>query len=241
MHPVDAIYQLRQQATAAGEIEKLGQGQQGGFSYYFHTFGWGFGWAALVAAVAGAVIELRRDLVRGLLLVIFPVALFLYMSIQTRYFGRWLLMMYPLLALFVGIAVVAVTSWVAERVQPRHALALSAVLAGVLTAGILIQPVAADVRTSNVLGRADTRQIARDWLTKHFPHKLRIVIEPAVQNDYYLRPPRYRKFGRELCRALCATCAASRRSTLRSGRTRPTRRRSIPTTSTPTGRPASAS
>ncbi len=47
---------------------------------------------------------------------IFPVALFLYMSIQTRYFGRWLLMMYPLLALFVGIAVVTLASWVAERV-----------------------------------------------------------------------------------------------------------------------------
>jgi dolichyl-phosphate-mannose--protein O-mannosyl transferase len=50
IHPVSAIYQLKQQANAAGEIEKLGQGQQGGFSYYFDTFGWGLGWAALVAA-----------------------------------------------------------------------------------------------------------------------------------------------------------------------------------------------
>jgi 4-amino-4-deoxy-L-arabinose transferase-like glycosyltransferase len=197
VHPVDALYQLRQQAQAAGQIEKLGQAQQGGFSYYFHTLGWGFGWAAIVAAAIGAVIEIVRDRMRGLMLVIFPVALFLYMSIQTRYFGRWLLMVYPLLALFAGIAVVAATSWIAERLRPRHALALSGVLAALLTAAILIQPVAADVRTSTVLSRDDTRQIARDWLVSRYGHSLRIVIEPAVQTDYYLRPPGERKHGRQ--------------------------------------------
>jgi 4-amino-4-deoxy-L-arabinose transferase-like glycosyltransferase len=197
VHPVDALYQLREQAKAAGQIEKLGQAQQGGFSYYFHTLGWGFGWAAIVAAAIGAVIEIRRDRVRGLMLVIFPVALVLYMSIQTRYFGRWLLMIYPLLALFAGIAVVTLTSWVAARLRPRHALVLSGVLAALLTAAILIQPVAADVRTSNVLARDDTRQIARDWLVSHYKPSLRIVIEPAVQTDYYLRPAGQRKHGRQ--------------------------------------------
>jgi 4-amino-4-deoxy-L-arabinose transferase-like glycosyltransferase len=195
VHPADAIYQLREQATAAGAIEKLGQAQQGGFSYYFHTLGWGFGWAALVAAVIGAGIELKRDRVRGVMLLIFPVTLILYMSIQTRYFGRWLLMIYPLLALFAGVAVVAVSSWIAERVRPRHAIALGSVLAAAVTAAILIQPVAADVRTSNVLGRDDTRQIARDYLVENFPSKLRIVIEPAVQTDYYLRPAGQRAHG----------------------------------------------
>jgi hypothetical protein len=131
------------------------------------------------------------------MLVIFPIALFLYMSIQTRYFGRWLLMIYPLLALFAGIAVVSATQWLAGRARPRHALVVSGVLAAVLTAAILIQPVAADVRTSNVLGRDDTRQIARDWLVKNYRGSLRIVIEPAVQTDYYLKPPGQRKHGRQ--------------------------------------------
>ena len=45
VHWSDAISQLREQAVAAGKIEKLGQAQEGGFSYYFHTLGWGFGWA----------------------------------------------------------------------------------------------------------------------------------------------------------------------------------------------------
>jgi 4-amino-4-deoxy-L-arabinose transferase-like glycosyltransferase len=206
VHPRDAISQLRQQANAAGEIEKLGQAQEGGLSYYFHTLGWGFGWAALVAAAIGAVWEIARDRVRGLMLVIFPVVLFAYMSIQTRYFGRWLLMMYPLLALLAGIAVVRVSSVVAGRLRgrlgarlraPRLVWALPALLAAVITALVLIQPVAADVRTSNVLGREDTRQIARDWLVKHFPSSLRIVIEPAVQTDYFLKPPGQRNGSRQ--------------------------------------------
>jgi 4-amino-4-deoxy-L-arabinose transferase-like glycosyltransferase len=202
VHPNDAISQLRQQAEAAGQIEKLGQAQQGGFSYYFHTLGWGFGWAALVAAVVGAVVQLRRDWVRGLMLVSFPIVLYAYMSSQTRYFGRWLLMMYPVIALLAGIAVV----WVASLVQGllrgrvggrRWAWALPGVLAGVLTLLILIQPLAADVRTMQVLGREDTRQIARDWLVSHFPQSLRIVIEPAVQTDYFLLPPGERTGARQ--------------------------------------------
>jgi 4-amino-4-deoxy-L-arabinose transferase-like glycosyltransferase len=189
VHPHDTLYQLRQQAEAAGQIEKIGQSQQGGFSYYFHTLGWGFGWAALVFALVGAVWEIVRDRWRGLILVVFPIALVCYMSVQTRYFGRWLLMIYPLLALFVGIAVVRLSELVRTRGSARFGWALSGALAFVLTALILIQPVAADVRTSQVLGREDTRQIARDWLVQRYAPSLRIVIEPAVQTDYYLRPP----------------------------------------------------
>jgi dolichyl-phosphate-mannose-protein mannosyltransferase len=184
VHPDQAIEQLKDQARAAGAIEKLGQAQQGGFSYYFETLGWGFGWAALVAAAVGAVLELRRDLVRGLLLVIFPIVLYAYMSTQTRYFGRWLLMIYPVLAILAGVAVVRA----AELVRGRRAWLLSGVAAAVLTAAILIQPVAADVRTSNVLGREDTRQLARDWLVAHFPDSLRIVAEPAVLDDWFKKP-----------------------------------------------------
>jgi 4-amino-4-deoxy-L-arabinose transferase-like glycosyltransferase len=187
--PVRSIYQLREQATAAGSIEKLGQAQQGGFEYYLNSFGWGFGWAAFVAALAGVVIEFRRDRMRALLLVIFPIALYLYMSTQTRYFGRWLLMMYPLLAVLAGVSVVRLAELVRERLSGRLSArtgwALSGGLAALITALILIQPLAADIRTSNILGREDTRQDARKFLRANYPDSLRIVIEPAVPEEYY--------------------------------------------------------
>jgi hypothetical protein len=195
VHPRRAAYQIKTQAQAAGDTAKLGQGQQGGFSYYLSSFTWGFGWAAIVAAVVGAVLEIRRDRVRGIMLVIFPVVLFLYMGTQTRYFGRWLLPMYPALAILAGVGVTRV----AELVRGRGAWALSGVLTAVITALVLIQPVAADVRTMNVLGREDTRQIARDYLVSHLPRSARTVIEPAVPDNYY-RVAGSRGSGRQFVR-----------------------------------------
>jgi 4-amino-4-deoxy-L-arabinose transferase-like glycosyltransferase len=200
VHPHDALYQLRQQATAAGDVAKLGQSQQGGFSYYLESFTWGFGWAAIAFALVGAAFELRRNLVRGILLVSFPVVLFLYMSTQTRYFGRWLLMMYPILAMLAGVGIVQLVQLLFRGRRSVRAWALSGAAIALLTALVLIQPLAADVRTSNVLGRDDTRQIARDWLKRHYPDRLRIVIEPAVPDFYYRKPkvvnPIYNQFVR---------------------------------------------
>jgi hypothetical protein len=112
-------------------------------------------------------------------LVAMPVALFVYLSVQSRYFGRWLLPAYPVLAMLAAVAVVRA----AELVPARPAMR-SAAAAG-LAALVLVQPVAADVRTGVVLGREDTRVEARDWLVSRYPAELRISIEPAVPGRYY--------------------------------------------------------
>ena len=179
VHPVTALYQIKNQANAAGGTAKLGQSQEGGFVYYLKSFTWGFGWAAIVAAVAGAVLELRRDRLRGAMLAVFPIALYLYMGAQSRYFGRWMLPMYPVLALLAGVAIV----WVARRV--RAGVAVQVAIGALVLAGVLVQPLAADIRTDRVIGREDTRQVLRDYLVAHYPRALRVVIEPAVPDSYY--------------------------------------------------------
>src|SRR5437763_5577972 len=85
VHPVDALYQIKNQANAAGGTAKLGQSQEGGFVYYLKSFTWGFGWAAIAAAVAGAALELRRDRARGRMLPAFPIARFAHTGAQSRY------------------------------------------------------------------------------------------------------------------------------------------------------------
>jgi hypothetical protein len=177
--PISALYQLKQQAEAAGDSAKLGQSQEGGFSYYAKSLTWGFGWAAIVAAIAGAVIEIRRDRWRGALLALFPIVLFLYLGSQTRYFGRWLLPMYPILALLAAVAVVQL----AGLIRKRPLIQGLAILA--LTAGVLAQSVVADIRTSEVLGEKDTREEAREYLELNYDAGIRIVIEPGVPDNYY--------------------------------------------------------
>jgi hypothetical protein len=175
-----ALRQIRDQAERAGEIGKLGQADDSGPGYYLRSLTWGLGWAGVAAAGAGVVLEARRRPARAILLALFPVALFAYLSLQSRFFGRWLLPAYPVLALLCGVALVRLAALVRAR-RPALQAAVLAALALVL----LAQPVAADMRTATLLGREDTRQIARDFLVERFPPRLRIVIEPAVPGRYY--------------------------------------------------------
>lgn len=180
LKPVSALYQLKQQAEAAGGSEKLGQDQVGGFQYYIESLGWGFGYAAAFFALVGAFFEIRRDRVRGIALILFPIALYLYMGTQTRYFGRWLLPMYPVIALLAGVGIVRLVELIPWRKPVLHAG-----LVAIITGLVLIQPVAADVRSMEVLGKKDTRERARDFLVDNYPESLRAVIEPAVPTSFY--------------------------------------------------------
>jgi 4-amino-4-deoxy-L-arabinose transferase-like glycosyltransferase len=177
---------VRDQADVAASEPKPGQGA-GGVGYYLESLTWGLGWAAALAALAGAVLELRRDLVRGLMLAAVPVALFVYLSLQSRYFGRWLLPAYPALAMLAAAALAQAAAAAVGRLTPRR-LAPAAALV-VLTALVMAQPLAADVRTALVLGRADTREQARDWLVERYPPELRVAVEPTVPGRWFRSNP----------------------------------------------------
>jgi hypothetical protein len=183
LDPISALYQLKTQAEAAGGAEKLGQTNSSGLLFYLWSLTWGLGWLALAAALAGAVIEWRRDRTRTVLLALFPLLLIVYMSSQSRFFARWILPVYPVLALFCGVALVQVAGLVRSR--PR----LQPLALALLTLLVLAQPLLADLRTARTLGRTDTRNLARDFLVERYPPELRVAIEPAlpVVPDVYYR------------------------------------------------------
>jgi hypothetical protein len=176
---------LRDQADVAADQPKPGQ-EEGGIAYYLDSLTWGLGWVASLAAVVGAAIELRRNVLRGLILASVPVVLFVYLSLQARYFGRWLLPTYPALAMLCAVALVRASELVPAGRRPT--LLRGAALAGI-TVITLAQPLAADLRTARVLGRDDTREQARAWLAERFPPELRVAIEPAVPGRYYRSNP----------------------------------------------------
>jgi hypothetical protein len=172
---------LRDQAEVAAADPKPGQ-ESGGFAYYLDSVTWGLGWAAALAALAGAAIELRRDLVRGLMLVALPLALFLYLSVQSRYFGRWLLPAYPALAMLAAAALTQLSALVPNPRWRAPALAGAVAL-------VLLQPLAADIRSAQVLGRDDTRRQTRDWIEQNYPPGIRASVEPAVPGRWFRSNP----------------------------------------------------
>ena len=180
---------LRDQADVAASDPKPGQ-ESGGVAYYLESLTWGLGWAGIAAALAGAVLVLRRDLVRGLMLVVVPVALFAYLAVQSRYFGRWLLPAYPALAMLAAVAISQAADWVAAQRRPaRPRPVFAGALAAAFTAAALAQPLAADVRTAVLLGREDTLSEARAFLDEEFAPGLRVSIEPAVPGRFFRSNP----------------------------------------------------
>jgi 4-amino-4-deoxy-L-arabinose transferase-like glycosyltransferase len=153
---------------------KLGQDDVRGWFYYVGALGWGFGWAPLAAAVGGLLVALRRDRRRTLLLIAFPLLLYLFLGGQGRFFGRWLLPAYPMLCVLAGYGVVALAGAIARR--PRPAAALVAGLAALAGA----QGVIASVHVDTVLGRTDTRAQALRWIGSNVPAGAPLVVEPFV-------------------------------------------------------------
>jgi Dolichyl-phosphate-mannose-protein mannosyltransferase len=171
---------LSHQASAAdASLGKLGLSQESGWLYYVWTFTWGLGWAPLAASVVGLGLLAHDD--RRLLAILGPAPILyvLFMGTQERFFGRWLLPVFPLVCLLAAYAMVRLAGMVATRV-PALGPALGACAVVVLCG----QGVVSSMHDGLVLSREDTRNATRDWLVAHVPPRSKIVVEPVVPDQW---------------------------------------------------------
>lgn len=169
--------------AGAGTTDKLGMTEDNGLVFYVWTLTWGLGVVPLVAAL-GALAPLWRD-ERRVLLVLLPAPLLflLFMSTQGRFFARWMLPVYPMLALLAGYGVARVVGWCAERRPDLRHVAL--IVGGILLCG---QGLLASVHVGAVLSKRDTRNETRDWMVRHIPAGQKIVLEPVVPTEWLSDP-----------------------------------------------------
>jgi hypothetical protein len=183
-------HQLAGQSATAGGSAKLGQSDTPGWLYYLWTLTWGLGWIPAVAALAGGILLLRENWRRGLVLVIFPVFMFLFLGAQARHFGRWFMPAYPAIVLLAGYGAIRAADWIGRgRRWAAWVLPAIAVL-------MLAQGLAATIRVDAVLARNDTRLLARDWILRNVPASAKLVVEPFVPQKwmpserlYPIKPP----------------------------------------------------
>lgn len=167
----------------AGQSAQAGTGKLGqagsAWTGYPVTLLWGFGVVPALLSVVGLVLAWRRDRSTALLLVAFPVLLYLAMATQDRWFARWLLPAYPALAVLAGHGaartVEALRGCLPEVVRPV-AVVVVAVVA-------LAQPVVDVVRSDALLLREDTRAEALALLVSR-DDPGRVVLEPAVPGSW---------------------------------------------------------
>src|SRR3954469_3307239 len=170
---------LNHQSTAADEVGgKLGLTQRSGVWYCLGTLTWGLGWAPAVAAATGAVLLAWQRPRMFWVLVPAPVLFLLFMGTQGRYFGRWLLPVFPIVCLVAAYAILRAADAISERwpVLRPTMTALAAIAP-------CLQGLVHSVHSDLVLSRDDTRNIARTWLIEHAPAGSKIVVEPGVVPD----------------------------------------------------------
>jgi hypothetical protein len=173
---------VNQQASlsAGPDPVKLGTRPGNGLTYYLWTFTWGLGWVPTLAALGGTALLIARRRVGALLTFAPAFVLFIVdMGDQPRYFGRWVMPIFPVVALVAAYGVVEFGRWLCrKRGLPVW------IVASVLAVLVLGQSAVADVHNDAVLSRPDTRNLARAWMVKHVPAGSRVVIEPLVPDNW---------------------------------------------------------
>ena len=175
-------YGISDQASLAAGSEpvKLGTTPGGGIAYYLWTFSWGLGLGPAVAAVGGAALLLVRR--RWALTAIFlpaPIAFIVFMGLQQRYFGRWLMPIFPLVSILAAYGAVELVRWL------HRGWRVPLVVGGTTCALLLLtQSFVSVVHNDRVLSRPDTRTLTRDWMVAHVPAGAKVVIEPVVPSDW---------------------------------------------------------
>jgi hypothetical protein len=170
-----------QQALAAGsDPEKLGTTATSGTEFYLWTYTWGLGWVPSLAAIGGAIALLvRRRLAPALVLIPAPILFMIYMGDQQRFFGRWLMPTFPIVALLSAYGAVSFGRWlIAKRQVP------AAAVIGITAIVLLAQSVSNVLHSDRVLSRPDTRNLTRAWMVKHIPAGSKIVVEPVVSDNW---------------------------------------------------------
>ncbi|HEV2060129.1 MAG TPA: glycosyltransferase family 39 protein [Solirubrobacteraceae bacterium] len=171
---------LTHQSTASGDAAgKLGLTQDSGYLYYLWSFGWGLGWVPLCFAVGGAV-RLFSDERRLFWMLVPPIIVFvLFMGSQERYFGRWLMPVFPFACVLAAYGAVELTDWLGRRAPALRPTVVAAAV--VLLCG---QGVVYSLHSGLVLSREDTRNIARDWMVLNVPPGTKVVVEPVVPDQW---------------------------------------------------------
>ena len=171
---------LTHQSDASGDASgKLGLTQENGYLYYLWSFGWGLGWIPLILAAGGAV-RLWFDERRLFWIIVLPVVVFVvFMGSQERYFGRWLMPVFPFVCILAAYAALELADFGTRFVPVLRSTFIAIAVVAVCAQGFVYS-----LHSGLVTSRDDTRNLARKWMVANVPLGSRIVVEPIVPGSW---------------------------------------------------------
>jgi hypothetical protein len=179
---------LTHQSALSSEAQgKLGAPHRGGLLYYLWTLTWGLGWVPSVAALGGAVAIWKKDRWLGLMLVPALIVFLAIVGTQGRYFGRWILPLFPICCLLGAYFALAAADR-CIRWLPARGRSLAPLVLGIVVVAMCGQGLAHSIHSGIVLSRPFTFELARRWMVRNLPLGSRVVVEPIVPNSWLESP-----------------------------------------------------
>jgi len=158
--------------------ENLRSGQQGfqgidldptgsGAIFYAKSLIWGMGWPVFLLFASAIIFALWRHRRNDILLVSFPLLVFVYMQRQEMYFVRWMMPLIPPMCILAAEATRATVEWLLKK-QPQVKRSIAAVS---LTAIVLfmLPTLFMAAKADHIFSQPDTRTEALEWISQNIP------------------------------------------------------------------------
>ncbi|MCW6035788.1 glycosyltransferase family 39 protein [Spirulina subsalsa FACHB-351] len=128
-----------------------------------------------------AVASKRKDL---LIFISFPVLFFVFIASLGLRWDRWIIPVFPFLALLIGYAIYRLYYWIKQRFSSRISQFISLALLGI----ILLPLANISFLESREMAGVDTRTLAGEWMLEHIPPKSAVLVElytPQLPKDSF--------------------------------------------------------
>ena len=161
--------------------------------FYLDTLLWSTGIVAVVLTGIGLIAAIVRHRAEDWILISFPVAYFVVMSLSQGHFGRYMLPMLPVTAVLVADAAWHVVPNIIRRLRTPRALKAAQPIGLGLLLLIIVPNLLTSLRFDWILAQADTRTLAKQWIESSLPAGTRIAVEwpyhtPPLSNGYTTPP-----------------------------------------------------
>jgi 4-amino-4-deoxy-L-arabinose transferase-like glycosyltransferase len=145
-----------------------------GYLFYLKSLSWGMGYPLLVLSILGVGYAVVRHRPLDLLLVSFPVLLYIFMGRQEMYFARFILPVIPVLLTFAALVVV---DGVNKLLQKSGRSNMGEWVIAVVALLAILQPAVYSMRHNHLLTLEDTRTLSKQWIEANIPEGSKIAVD----------------------------------------------------------------